>query len=114
MNKLLLVIMLFAFVQIGYSQCVSSVQVTQSKSSADKNHGLDAHIKSNGGFEATLYQLVGIEEVVIKSVSGKNTSTVRFGDLKAGTYRVAVVFHDEEKFLCKKKVSESLIITEDK
>lgn len=117
MNKLLFFLVLLALSHLGFSQCLSSVKVAQHKTEQSKltntKPGIDVSVKSKGRFTATLYKLNSLTEVEISSFAGVGNENFKFENLMSETlYRVKVVFHDETEFLCRKKVSEDLILTE--
>lgn len=116
MNRILLLTLLLSVGHLGYSQCQSSVKVSEAKKMQSTGLGeIKIQVKASGSFTGKLILFNRLEEISIKEFSGQSGKTIIFDSLKSDVvYRVVVIFNQESEFLCHKKSTQDIILTDSK
>ena len=117
MNRtLLFLLLLLGMGRLSYAQCQSSVKVTQAKALRNSDLGvIEIRVESRGGFSGKLVAFKGIEEFTVKDFSGTGGKNLLFDNLKRDVvYRVVVSFDGESEFLCRKKHTGDILLTDSK
>ena len=117
-RTLLFLLLLLSVGRPSYAQstCQSSVKVTQAKTVRNSDLGvIEIRVESRGGFSGKLVAFKGIEEFTVKDFSGAGGKNILFDNLKRDVvYRVVVSFDGESEFLCRKKHTGDILLTDSK
>lgn len=114
MNRILLLTLLLGVGHLGYSQCQSSVKVSEAKKMQSSDLGaIKIQVKTPGAYTGRLIMFNKLEEIQVKEFSGQSDKTILFDNLKVdAVYRVLITFNQESEFLCHKKSTEDIILTD--
>lgn len=117
MNRtLLFLLFLLSMGRLSYAQCQSNVKVAETKTTPGSGLGMiEIRVESHGAFTGKLVAFKGIQEFTVKDFSGSGGKTFLFENLKSDVvYRVEVAFDRETEFLCRKKHTGDIVLTDSK
>lgn len=115
MNITLLLFLLLGIGHAAYSQCQSSVKVSDAKIQPTGLGRIEVRVKSTGTFSAQLVAYKGAAQQQIKNFNGRGDRAVAFDELKPDMiYRVVVTFDSESEFLCHKKSTDEILLNDRK
>lgn len=106
---ILLIFLSFSFGVYSQGKCGSSIEVTKLPSVLEGRNEIRVDVKTSGAFKCDLIAYSGAEKILIKSESNYGNSKVLFSNLSSEDYyRIIVVFEDEEQFLCREKIVDTI------
>lgn len=74
---------------------------------------IEVNVNCSGSYKGELIAFKGIKKKIISHFSGSGNESFKFSGLdKDNIYRVEVTFEDEQNFICRKKVSDDIVLTE--
>lgn len=106
---LLLIFISFSSGVYSQSECNSNFEVIKIPSVLDGRNEIRVDVNASGSFTCDLVAYSGAEKKLLQSKEGYGSEKILFSNLSADTYyRVIVTFQDEEQFLCREKIIDTI------
>jgi hypothetical protein len=102
-----------AFSQQVHAQCASSVKLIKTTRPTAQGHDgkIEVKVVTNGTFKLQLFSVSEAEPRLIKTLHDSNSQSITFTDLTFNIpYQIVVEYDSEEKFICRKKIVETVIL----
>jgi hypothetical protein len=117
MKGILFIFFILFIAQTGFSQCVNTFEVSkvQKANSGRKDGSITVKVNASGRFECELLAYKNKDKVAVAKKEDFGRTEVVFANLGNDFfYRIVLTFSNETDPLCKQRVVERVVLTDDK